>query len=69
MEVVLAVQTGTAQGRGWVAFALVSRGFAVYTLVCVTGVASFLALLFLALGLREFMFALKARYRKREVKL
>ncbi|KAI4123464.1 MAG: hypothetical protein LQ347_006148 [Umbilicaria vellea] len=67
MQVALAVQTRTAQGRGWVAFGLVSRGFAVYTLVCVTGVVLFLVLLFLALGLREVMFAHKARHRKRKI--
>ena len=65
MQVALAAQTVPSQNRSWSAFIVVSRGFSIYTLVCVAGVAFFLPSLFLALGLREIIFALNALYHKR----
>ena len=65
MQVALAAQTVPSQNRSWSAFVVVSRGFSIYTLVCVTGVALFLLFLFLALGLRQAILALNALYHKR----
>ena len=65
----LALRTGPSQQQTWSAFASFCRGFSIYTLVCVAGVALSLLFLFLALGVREIIFALKARYRRMATKV
>lgn len=69
MQVVLAAMSLVDDSASsWQNFAIMSRGFSVFTLIVVLVIICFLALAFAALAVREIIFALKDLSRKRRRK-
>lgn len=69
MQVVLAAMSlDHGSSSSWQKFTVMSRGFSVFTLTIILAIICFFLLTFVALALREIMFALKDKHLKRRAR-